>query len=68
MNKEYTVKEAAEVVGVSDSRIRQLVLADEIEHKYFGKMLVITQKGIEQANSRKRKPGPVKKSNRKKVA
>jgi excisionase family DNA binding protein len=68
MNKEYTVKEAAEIVGVSDSRIRQLALADEVEHKRFGKMLVITEKGIQQAKSRKKTKGPAKQDNRRKVA
>lgn len=52
MNKQYTTKEAAELVGVSDSRIRQMVLAGEIDHHYFGRALVITQKGINQAKSR----------------
>ena len=65
MDKQFTVKEAAKEVGVSDSRIRQLVMANEIEHTYFGNMLVITEKGVEQAKSRKTKPGP---ASRKKAA
>lgn len=52
MNKQFTTKEAAELVGVSDSRIRQMVIAGEIDHSYFGRVLVITQKGINQAKSR----------------
>jgi excisionase family DNA binding protein len=60
MSKEYTVKEAASILGVSSSRIRQLVLAKQIDHRYFGNMLVISEKGITQASQRKTKPGPGK--------
>lgn len=52
MITEFTTKEAAKLVGVSDSRIRQMVLAGEIDHRYFGRVLVITQKGITQAINR----------------
>lgn len=55
MQKEFTTKEAANLLDVSDSRIRQMVLAGEIDHWYFGRVLVITQKGIEQAKKRKDK-------------
>jgi hypothetical protein len=59
MSKEYTVNEAAFLVGVSESRIRQLVLSDEIDHRYFGRAIVITEKGLKQAQARNTKPGPV---------
>lgn len=52
MSKEFTTKEAARELGISASRIRQMVLADEIDHRYFGRVLVITEKGIEQARNR----------------
>lgn len=52
MSKEFTTKQAAEILGLSDSRIRQLVLAGKIDHRYFGRVLVITEKGIQQAKSR----------------
>ena len=65
MAKDYTVSDAAEEVGVSDSRIRQLALAGEIDHHYFGRALVITEKGIAQAKARKTKPGPAKSKERK---
>lgn len=58
IEKTYTSRQAAEIVGVSDSRIRQLALANEIEHRYFGRALVITENGIKQAKARKQKPGP----------
>jgi len=68
--EEFTSREAALMVGVSDSRIRQLALAGEIEHRYFGRSLVITAAGIKQARARKKTPGPVKaeKPNRRKAA
>jgi hypothetical protein len=72
MNKkeEFTSQEAALLVGVSDSRIRQLALAGEIEHRYFGRSLVITTNGIKQAKARKKTPGPAKagSSDRRKAA
>jgi excisionase family DNA binding protein len=55
MQKEFTTKEAAEILGISDSRVRQMVLAGEIDHRYFGRVLVITQKGINQARIRQDK-------------
>jgi hypothetical protein len=61
MSKEYTVQEAANKVGVSSSRIRQMVLASEIDHRYFGRVIVITEIGINQAKARNTKPGPIRK-------
>lgn len=55
MEKEYTTKEAAEILEITDSRVRQMVLAGEIDHRYFGRVLVITQRGIEQARERQDK-------------
>jgi hypothetical protein len=68
MGKEYTVKEAALAVGVSDSRIRQLALAGEIEHSYFGKMIVITERGVQQARARNKKLGRPFKSHKKELS
>lgn len=52
MQKEFTTKEAAEILGVTDSRVRQMVLSGDIDHRYFGRVLVITQAGINQAKER----------------
>jgi excisionase family DNA binding protein len=52
MKKEFTTKEAAEILGITDSRVRQMVLAGDIDHTYFGRLLVITQTGIVQAQER----------------
>ena len=70
--KTYTSQEAANALGVSVSRIRQLALAGEIDHEYFGRSLVITPLGIKQAKARKTTPGPAakeqSKTNRRKAA
>lgn len=59
MNKKfYTSKQAAELLGITDARIRQMAIAGEIEHERFGRALMITDKGIEQAKVRKTQPGP----------
>ena len=68
MKKQYTAKEAAEIIGVSYSRIRQMAAADEIDYQRFGNLLVITEKGIAQAKSRKTKPGPAAQNQNKKAA
>jgi len=57
----YTAQDAADMVGVSVGRIHQLVdpkqTAEPIDHKKFGRLLVITPKGIEQARNRNTKVG-----------
>lgn len=68
MKKGYTTKQAGELLGVSQSRIRQMVMAREIDFEYFGRSLVITEKGIEEARKRKTKPGPATEKRRLKVA
>jgi len=68
MNKLYTTKEAALLVGVSVRRIRQLATHGEIEHRQFGRDLIITEVGINQAKTRKTKPGPAKNTERRKAA
>lgn len=40
------------MLGLSDSRIRQLALAGKIEHQHFGKSVLITEEGINQARTR----------------
>lgn len=54
----YTSKEAAEILGITDGRIRQMALAGEIEHERFGRALMITARGLAQARERKTAPGP----------
>lgn len=62
MSKEtFTTSEAAEVLGVSAARIRQMVLAGDLPAEKFGRDLVITREAIEGARQRKTKPGPAPK-------
>ena len=62
MSKEtFTTSEAAEELGVSAARIRQMVLAGELPAEKFGRDLVITRTAIEAARQRKTKPGPAPK-------
>lgn len=60
MSKEYTAKEAAEILGISYSRMRQLANRGEIDARKFGNVTVITEHGLEQARSRKTTTGPNK--------
>ncbi len=62
MSKEtFTTAEAAEVLGVSATRVRQMVLDGTLPAEKFGRDLVITSAALELARKRKTKPGPVPK-------
>ena len=58
MEETYTTTEAAEILGVSAARIRQMVLAGEIEGEKRGRDLLIAKSQVEKAKARKTKPGP----------
>jgi excisionase family DNA binding protein len=63
MEKEaFTTKEAAERLGVSAARVRQMVLDGSLPAQKFGRDLVITRGALETARRRKTSPGPVAKS------
>lgn len=63
MEKEaFTTKEAAERLGVSAARVRQMVSDGSLPAKKFGRDLVITRAGLEAARQRKTSPGPAAKS------
>jgi excisionase family DNA binding protein len=66
MKKTYTVRDAAEVLGVSPSRVRQLVLAGTLPAEKFGPVLAIPADAVEAAKKRKTSPGPASKSSKKK--
>ncbi len=53
----FTTQQAADIVGVSTARIRQLARQNLIEHERFGNQLVITDVGIQQAKNRNKKSG-----------
>lgn len=58
MEETFTTTEAAEILGVSAARIRQMVLAGDIEGEKKGRDLLIPKSAIEKAKARKTKPGP----------
>jgi excisionase family DNA binding protein len=58
MEETFTTTEAAEMLGVSAARIRQMVLAGVIEGEKRGRDLLIPKSQIEKAKARKTKPGP----------
>ena len=58
MEQTFTTTEAAEILGVSSARIRQMVLAGDIEGEKRGRDLLIPKSQIEKAKARKTKPGP----------
>lgn len=57
----YTTNEAAELLGVTPARVRQMVARDEIESVKMGRDRFITAKAVEAARQRKTKPGPTPK-------
>jgi excisionase family DNA binding protein len=54
----YTTIEAAEVLEVTDARVRQMILNGEIEAEKRGRDLFIPHSEVERAKGRKTKPGP----------
>jgi excisionase family DNA binding protein len=63
MRKEtFTAPEAAEALGVSSARVRQMVLDGSLPASRFGRALVISAEAVAQAKQRKTKPGPAPKT------
>jgi excisionase family DNA binding protein len=56
-NENYTAQQAAEMLGVNASRVRQMVLAGQLPATKFGNVLMISGKAIEAARQRKTTPG-----------
>ncbi len=64
-----TAEEAATELGVTPSRIRQMIRGGLLEARRFGKVHVIPRSALKSAGQRKTKPGPapkVKETNGKK--
>jgi hypothetical protein len=57
--KGFTTKQAADFASVSTGRVRQLCLDNKIDHTYFGKVIVISRKGLEQVKNRNTKRGRI---------
>jgi excisionase family DNA binding protein len=54
----YTTNEAADELGVTSARVRQMILKGELEAEKFGRDLVITAEAVAEAKNRKTTPGP----------
>ncbi|PYS76534.1 MAG: DNA-binding protein [Acidobacteria bacterium] len=62
MSKEtFTTREAAEKLGVSSARVRQMILEGDLPAEKFGHILVIHAAALEAAKHRKTSPGPAPK-------
>jgi hypothetical protein len=59
MSKIITTQIAAEMLGTSERRVRQL--AGELGIEKFGKQYLITERHLKQMQARKTQRGPVKK-------
>ena len=53
-----TTGEAAKILRVQDSRIRQLLLSGTLRGKKFGHVWMVEQKSIDKYAKSNRKPGP----------
>jgi excisionase family DNA binding protein len=58
MEETFTTAEAAKILEVTAARVRQMVLAGDIEGEKRGRDLLIPKSQIEKAKARKTKPGP----------
>lgn len=59
MQKTFTTKEAAEQLGVTESRVRQMIIDGMIDAERFGRSHVLTAASIREARKRKTARGPV---------
>ena len=55
----YTTNEAADELGVTSARVRQMILKGELEAEKFGRDLMITAEAVAAARNRKTTPGPL---------
>lgn len=61
-NDVYTTEEAAEYLGVTVGRVRQMIIDGILETQRFGRAHVIAKEALKAAESRKTKPGPAPKA------
>lgn len=59
MDFALTTKQAAEILGVTPGRVRQMVIDGVLQATHFGQNLAINAASVEAAKSRKTRPGPV---------
>lgn len=53
-----TAEEAAQELGITPSRVRQMIRAGQLQARRFGKVHVITRQALKDVEQRKTKPGP----------
>ena len=53
----YTTQQAADMLDITDSRLRQMIMRKEIEPARIGNIWVFTLDEIEKLRNRKQKPG-----------
>ena len=53
LNNRLTTKEAAQVLGVSDGRARQMILKGQLPAKKFGRALTLSRSDVETLRGRK---------------
>ncbi len=58
----YTTEEAAEHLGVTVGRVRQMIVDGVLQTERFGRAHVITKEAIRAAEQRRTKPGPAPKA------
>lgn len=61
MRETYTTQEAADALGVSSARVRQLILEGVLQTERFGRAHVINREALEAARQRQTTPGPAPK-------
>lgn len=54
----FTTSEAAEELGVTSARVRQMILKGELAAEKFGRDLMINSEAVAEAKKRKTRPGP----------
>lgn len=59
--KYFTTKEAAAELGVTQSRVRQMILEKKLSAKKVGRDHLISEKALTGAAKRKTTPGPTPK-------
>jgi excisionase family DNA binding protein len=58
----YTTEEAADFLGITPARVRQMIIDGVLETARFGRAHVISAAALEKARNRNTKPGPLPKS------
>ncbi len=58
--KKLTAKQAAEKLGVNDSRIRQLISSGKLQAEKYGNLWLIEEKDLESVQDRKPTGRPAK--------